>query len=331
MANTRRHIAAAFAPLLFAQQAVAGLYPGMSNLNHTCSLVDPVLSCSAGASDPSAVDTCCTETFGGLVLATQFWNTYTGFESQGQVLPKDAWTLHGLWPDFCNGSYTQYCDLTRQYDPLPAPNTTTGKPDGTPVPAWKGPDIGTFLAPLGKLDLLAWMTKHWVAQPGWLNGDFWGHEFSKHATCYSTFDVECYGPKYQEHEEVADFFETAAAFHRKLPTWSWLEANGIRPSNATTFSLTDFTGPLTQGFGAIPFIGCSGPKYNATEAGKGSTDAGYTVINEVWYYYHVYGRVQRQQGLAVDANITGGRVTNCAKAPGALHYYERTAGSEACE
>ncbi|KAK8105834.1 hypothetical protein PG999_009193 [Apiospora kogelbergensis] len=312
MANTRRRIAA-FAPLLLAQHAVAGLYPGMSNLNHTCSLVDPVLSCSAGASDPSAVDTCCTETFGGLVLATQFWNTYTGFESQGQVLPKDAWTLHGLWPDFCNGSYTQYCDLTRQ---------------GTPVPAWAGPDIGTFLEPLGKLDLLAWMKKHWVAQPGWLNGDFWGHEFSKHATCYSTFDVECYGPAYRQHEEVADFFETAAAFHRALPTWSWLEASGVRPSNATTFSLGDFTRPLTQGFGAIPYVGCSGPKYNATEAGKGSTDAGYTVINEIWYYYHVYGRVQRQQGLAVDANITGGRVTNCAQAPGALHYYERTAGSE---
>ncbi|KAK8090692.1 hypothetical protein PG994_000197 [Apiospora phragmitis] len=293
MANTRRHIAA-FAPLLFAQQALAGLYPGLSNLNHTCSLVDPVLSCSAGASDPRAVDTCCTETFGGLVLATQFWNTYTGFDTT----------------------------------PSPTPNTTTGTPEGPPVPAWRGADIGTFLAPLGKLDLLAWMNEHWVAQPGWRNGDFWGHEFGKHATCYSSFDVECYGPGYREHEEVADFFETAAAFHRRLPTWSWLEASGVRPSNASTFSLGDFARPLTQGFGAIPYIGCSGPKYNTTEAGKGSTDAGYTVINEIWYYYHVYGRVQRQQGLAVDANITGGRLTNCARTPGALHYYERTAGSE---
>lgn len=172
------------------------------------------------------------------------------------------------------------------------------------------------------------MKVHWVAQPGWLNGDFWGHEFSKHATCYSTFDVECYGPQYFEHEEVADFFETAAAFHRRLPTWSWLEASGIRPSNATTFSLGDFAGPLTQAFGAVPYIGCSGPQFNATEAGKGSTDAGYTVVNEIWYYHHVNGRVQRQEGIAVDADIVGGRLTNCAQTPGALHYYERTAGSE---
>lgn len=70
----------------------------------------PHLSCSAKA-HPNVTDSCCTETYGGLVLATQLWNTYTGFESQGQVLPKNTWSIHGLWPDFCNGSYTQYCDL----------------------------------------------------------------------------------------------------------------------------------------------------------------------------------------------------------------------------
>jgi ribonuclease T2 len=71
---------------------------------------------------------------GGLVLSTQFWNTYT---QPDQKLPEDAWTvgmeirvsletltdvysqLHGLWPDFCNGSYTGYCDVSRQFDPHP--------------------------------------------------------------------------------------------------------------------------------------------------------------------------------------------------------------------
>jgi ribonuclease T2 len=70
----------------------------------------PYLSCSRHA-NPAFTDSCCTETFGGLVLSTQFWDTYTGLEAEGQVLPRDTWTLHGLWPDFCNGSYTQYCDL----------------------------------------------------------------------------------------------------------------------------------------------------------------------------------------------------------------------------
>ena len=62
-------------------------------------------------------------------------------------------------------------------------------------------------------------TRYWIAQ-GQPNQDFWGHEFSKHATCFSSFDVECYGPAYREHEEVVDFFETAITFFQYLPTVS---------------------------------------------------------------------------------------------------------------
>ena len=48
-------------------------------------------------------NTCCSPTPGGLVLQTQFWDTHTGLEDQGQLLPKDSWGIHGLWPDFCDG------------------------------------------------------------------------------------------------------------------------------------------------------------------------------------------------------------------------------------
>ena len=197
----------------------------------------PLLSCHLNTSKP--IDTCCTETFGGLILSTQFWDTYTGLESKGQLLPANQWTLHGLWPDFCNGSFTQYCDLSRQYDPFPSPNTTTGTPSGTPVPPYHGPNIGTFLKRFGKFDLLDWMNQFWINQGG-PNHDFWGHEFSKHATCYSTFDVPCYGPQYRKHEEVVDFFETAIMYYERLPTWKWLAAKGITPSN-TTVSPTQAT------------------------------------------------------------------------------------------
>lgn len=89
------------------------------------------------------------------------------------------------------GSFTQYCDLSRQYDPKPSPNTTTGTPSGKPVPPYKGESIDNWFAPYGKFDLLAYMKKFWVSQ-GDLNWVFWAHEFSKHATCYSTFQTECF-------------------------------------------------------------------------------------------------------------------------------------------
>ncbi|KAK3679874.1 hypothetical protein LTR78_000250 [Recurvomyces mirabilis] len=297
--------------------ASASLY-GESNVNHTCVLQPNYLSCSAQA-DPKTVDSCCVETFGGLFVSTQYWDTYTGYEAQGQVLPEFSWTIHGLWPDFCNGSYTQYCDLSRQYDPAPSPNTTNGLPNGTVVPAYKRPSISTFLAPFGRFDLLAYMNKYWVSQ-GQPNGDFWGHEFSKHATCFSTFDVPCYGPEYQPHQEVIDFFQTVILYYMRLPTWGWLGSHGIYPSNSTTYTLSNMEAALRAEYGSTPYLGCSGPRYNETTAGRNSTDNGRTQLSEVWYYFHSYGRPQN--GNWQHINQTGS--SSCAKAANAISYFERT-------
>ncbi|EME82494.1 uncharacterized protein MYCFIDRAFT_189121 [Pseudocercospora fijiensis CIRAD86] len=275
--------------------AHAALYPKTGTSNHTCVLDPAYLSCSAKA-NPADVDTCCVETYGGLLLATQFWDVWAD-----KPLPENTWTLHGLWPDFCNGSYTQYCDLSRQYDPVPSPNTTNGLPNGTVVPPYNGSNIGTFLEPFGKYDLLAWMNKYWISQTG-PNADFWGHEFSKHATCFSTFDVPCYGPKYQQHEEVVDFFETAIGYYQKFSTWEWLAKHGITPSNSTGYSRVQLENALAAEHGAVPYVGCSGPRYNDTAAGKAakSTDTGRTVLSEVWYYMHVFGRPQDHRYVPVD-------------------------------
>lgn len=119
------------------------------------------------------------------------------------------------------------------------------------------------------------MNKYWVASLGETNAAFWAHEFSKHATCFSTFDVPCYGPQYVLHQDVVDFFETAVAWYRTLPTHAWLAAAGIVPSNGTTYSLVDIQAALTDAFGAVPYVACSG-----AESADGS---GYTALSEVWY------------------------------------------------
>jgi ribonuclease T2 len=81
-----------------AASASASLY-NQGKDNHTCVLVPDYQSCSSQA-NPFTVDPCCVETFGGLLLSTQFWDVYTGRESEDQLLPQTNWTIHGLWPDF---------------------------------------------------------------------------------------------------------------------------------------------------------------------------------------------------------------------------------------
>ncbi|KAF9643850.1 ribonuclease T2 [Thelephora ganbajun] len=246
-------------------------------------------------------NTCCSPTPGGLVLVTQFWSTWTGLEDAGQYLPSGSWGIHGLWPDNCDGSFDSYCDLSRQYDPRPSPRVL---PDGTPVPAYTGPGIDTFITDLGRNDLLAEMNKYWVNQ-GAPNPRFWAREFSKHGTCMSTFDVACYS-NYQQHEDVINFFDTAVSAFKNYPTYDWLAASGITPSNDTTYPLANIQGALTAKAGAIPYLGCSN---------RGSS------LSEVRYFTHVLGPVQSGNFKGIDSTLQ----SNCQAG---VFYYQRSPGSE---
>jgi ribonuclease T2 len=225
---------------------------------------------------------------------------------------------------------------------VPSPNTTNALPNGTVVPAYNGSGIGTFLKPFGRYDLLDYMNKYWIAQNS-PNQDLWAvsppiksrkplqkrltnskqHEFSKHATCFSTFDLPCYGPQYVQHAEVVDFFDTVILYNSRLNTFEWLATHGITPSNTTTYSVSDIEAALSTEYGATPFVGCSGPRFNETAAGKGSLDNGRTQVSEMWYYFHVDGRPQDGHSVVLERS---GK-SSCAKAEGAVWYYERANGS----
>ncbi|KAF9225412.1 ribonuclease T2 [Gyrodon lividus] len=248
-------------------------------------------------------NSCCNVVKGGLVLQAQFWDTYTGLERHGQLLPMGSWGIHGLWPDNCDASYDQYCDLTRQYDPNPSPATLPG---GIVIPPYKGPSVRTFIEKFGRFDLLKYMDTFWVNQ-GAPNDEFWAHEFSKHATCTSTFDVACYEPGYEEHQEVVNFYETVTKVFQMYPTYNMLAAAGILPSNKTTYTLAQITSVLYSQAGAIPYFGCSNNG---------------TVLDEVWYFHHVLGT--EQYGHFKTLNST---TPSSCKATG-IWYYERTPGSE---
>ncbi|EIN14001.1 ribonuclease T2 [Punctularia strigosozonata HHB-11173 SS5] len=247
---------------------------------------------------------CCSPSPGGLVLQTQFWDTWTGLEHKGQLLPRGSWGIHGLWPDNCDGSFEQYCDFSRQFDPQPSPAIL---PNGTVIPPWNGTTIDTFIKDFGRFDLLEYMNKFWINQ-GAPNTDFWAHEFSKHATCTSTFDVSCFEPGYKKHEDVINFFDAVIRAFKMFPTYDILASAGIVPSNKTAYSLSQIQNALKVQAGAVPFLGC---------AGNG------TILNEVWWFNHILGTEQYGFFKHIDS-VTPSTCSSTKP----IRYFERSPGSE---
>ena len=104
----------------------------------TCS--SPALSCH---NTTVQTNTCCFNSPGGQFAQTQFWDTSP---STG---PSNSWTIHGLWPDHCDGTYDSNCDSSRAYT-----------------------NITDILTSFGKTDLLAYMNQYWLDENG-DNESFW--------------------------------------------------------------------------------------------------------------------------------------------------------------
>ncbi|CAG8956125.1 hypothetical protein HYFRA_00012042 [Hymenoscyphus fraxineus] len=186
----------------------------------TCS--NPVISCGTS----SSTDTCCFNTPGGQIAMTQFWDT------KPSTGPSNSWTMHGLWPDHCDGSYDSNCDSSRAY---------TG--------------IGSILKSFGKNDLVSYMNQYWVDIDG-DNESFWEHEWSKHGTCISTLKPSCY-TGYTSKQEVADYFQKAVDLFKTLDSYSALSAAGIVPSTTKTYTLAAIQAALKAKFGVTAAVQCS--------------------------------------------------------------------------
>lgn len=81
-------------------------------------------------------------------------------------------------------------------------------------------------------------------------------QWQKHATCYSNFQTQCWGPEYQEHEDIVDFFDMVVSAQMNFPTYDWLAKEGIKPSNSTKYSLSALESALTKASGAKPYVSC---------------------------------------------------------------------------
>ncbi|KAF2435988.1 ribonuclease M, partial [Tothia fuscella] len=173
----------------------------------------------------AVADSCCFNYPGGSMLQTQFWDTApaTG--------PSDSWTIHGLWPDHCDGTYDANCDTSRAY---------TG--------------INTILQSFGATTLLSYMSTYWKDYQGDDN-TFWEHEWGKHGTCINTLKPSCYSG-YQSKQELVDYFQRTVDLFKALPSYQWLAAAGITPSSTATYTSAQIQSALQSRHGRPVHLGC---------------------------------------------------------------------------
>ncbi|KZP14093.1 ribonuclease T2 [Athelia psychrophila] len=201
-------------------------------------------SCSSQSS--SVPDTCCTEYPGGILLQTQFWDT---LPSTG---PTNSWTIHGLWPDNCNGTYAKNCDSSRDYT-----------------------DIAALLTAQGASDTLAFMQEYWLNSYG-TSEKLWEHEWATHGTCMSTLETSCLPAGSAKGAEAVAFYQTVVKLFKTLPTYTWLANAGITPSSSKTYTLTAINAALVAGSGGFtPRLGC-------TRSGT---------LTSISWYFHLKGSV----------------------------------------
>jgi len=199
--------------------ALAAILPfAIAGTPESCS--NPQLSCSGSSSN-----TCCFNKPGGLFQQVQFWDTdpVTG--------PDDSWTIHGLWPNNCDGTYSESCDKSRAYT-----------------------DITSLLKAAGQTSVLTYMQTYWLSDDE-SNEAFWDHEWETHGTCISTLDPSCY-TGYTTGEEAVDFFTKVVSLFKTLPTYTWLANAGITPSSSKTYKLSAMNSALESAFGAPVVLLC---------------------------------------------------------------------------
>ncbi|KAJ7654830.1 ribonuclease T2 [Mycena rosella] len=188
---------------------------------------------TASCTNTTAVSNqCCFQAPGGQLLQTQFWDTSptTG--------PSNSWTIHGLWPDHCDGTFDSTCDPSRAYT-----------------------DLGGLLTAQGSSDTLDFMNTYWKDIDG-SDESFWEHEWSKHGTCMSTLDVKCLPSGSAKGAEAVIFFNTVVRLFKTLPTYEWLADAGITPSSSTTHTLASLTAALKKGYGFTPALDCTSGAVN---------------------------------------------------------------------
>lgn len=242
------------------------------------------------------LDSCCFEYPGGIFLQTQFWNykpskpDLNETEIINELGPLDSFTVHGLWPDNCSGSYEQFCDpplfIDDAYHLLHKSNDT--------------------------IPLYHFMKTFWKSNIVGNDETLWIHEFNKHGSCIKTIKPNCYlrwdtlseisledEDNINEKEEgkydrkngfkervVIDYFNITKKLFQKLDTYTILKDSNIVPSLDKSYTRYEISNALKKGFEDHEvFFDCN--KNNE--------------LQEVWYFHLLKGSLLEETFIPIDA------------------------------
>ncbi|KAJ3296079.1 ribonuclease T2-like [Blyttiomyces sp. JEL0837] len=224
------------------------------------------VACKADPVTGGLYDGCCVGQ-NGLVVLSQNWTFGYKYDAANVVggkhenwfnftyqktAPSNAWTIHGLWPDNCDGTYNSSafgCDPARIYEDVES-RLVAANP--------------SFLSQIQKL---------WIGADGNTNW-FWSHEWTKHATCFSVVHPSCYGSAYTKDIDVVDFFRATLKLTQDYAVYDVLANAGIVPSENVTYTIPQMNAAFNK------TLGGNIPAFQCVKDSKGNQ-----YVTEAWTYF----------------------------------------------
>ncbi|AMD22732.1 HHL038Cp [Eremothecium sinecaudum] len=264
-----------FATAMVAYQSPMSTESKPSVRSH-CPLDSPIVCVDKTVGDQ---DDCCSESRTGLLLLSQQW-----LDHSIDGGPKDSFTIHGLWPDRCDGTHEIFCSPSQNVHDVRS--------------ILMDPMFEDSSYPISGRALLDILNTHWGSLVA--KGSLWVHEYNKHGLCLSTISPKCLfsdekslSEDARRKESVYHYFRIAYNLFRRVDAYKVLVAANIVPSKDKTYTRQQILDALEADFGFKVSLKCDR-----------------RALTEVHYAYHPKGSILDEQFIPTDEV---GASTGCPK------------------
>lgn len=150
------------------------------------------------------------------------------------VAPLEAFTIHGLWPQYATGGWPQFCPVDTDLDSSAIKSAGTGDEDKTEIIKDDGDNDD-------EKSRCEWPSFHGSTS------SFWDHEWSRHGTCAAPL----LGNR-------TEFFKTVVQLHDKYDLNHLFRQKGVWPrgNSQGSFASADAKEVVMNAWGVNPRLAC---------------------------------------------------------------------------